>query len=105
MDKTPPGQIIDGDAEEKAASTELGDVWAEQAWAGLFSGGKEIIATETWFDMKLNKNVLTFSFSDGSAMSVVGNFDVRFKPAGASDVIDAEVVREDDEPAALGSGS
>ena len=64
---------------EEAIATALGDAMAEMAWPGVFSGGKQIIATQS--SKAADFDVLSFKFNDGSEMNVVGKFEVRYKDA------------------------
>jgi hypothetical protein len=45
----------------------------EQAWPGVFSGGKQIVRTEA------TEGEMTFWFNDNSALKIVGQFSVRYK--------------------------
>ena len=63
--------------DEEAIGNALGDTMAEMAYPGVFAGGKQIIATQT--SKAADFDVLSFKFSDGSEMNVVGKFEVRYK--------------------------
>ena len=65
--------------DEEAIGNALGDTMAEMAYPGVFAGGKQIIATQT--SKAADFDVLSFKFSDGSEMNVVGKFEVRYKDA------------------------
>jgi hypothetical protein len=64
---------------------DIGDALAEKlasdAWPGVFSGGKQI--TRTAVTEVEGKNLISFTFNDGSQMNVVGVFEVRYKAPGA----------------------
>jgi len=62
---------------EEAIANALGDAMAEMAWPGVFAGGKQIIATQS--SKAADFDVISFKFSDGSEMNIVGKFEVRYK--------------------------
>jgi hypothetical protein len=50
---------------------------AADAWPGIFSGGKQITATQSY--KRQNEDVFQFRFNDGSVMTFIGRFRVQYK--------------------------
>jgi len=81
---------------------------AEQAWPGIFAGGKEIVRTEAVAGTGKTPAEMTLWFNDNSAIKIVGEFVVRYKqPDGTElmvsehDIIEASAKRieeSDEEP-------
>lgn len=75
---------------ESAVADAMGYAMAEDAWPGVFAGGKQIMAT-----MKTRKgdfDVMSFRFDDGSEMNIVGKFEIRFKQSAASEARKQDLV-------------
>jgi hypothetical protein len=74
---SPYSSRIESESTEIALADKLAEQVAEQAWPGVFSGGKQIIAS---IASKIGgQDVLRFKFDDGSEMNIVGTFEVRYK--------------------------
>lgn len=78
--------------DETAVGNALGDAMAEAAWLGVFSGGKQIVRTQKYQDNERKATVLNIQFSDGSAVNIVGTFEVRFKEPGSTKKSQDELV-------------
>jgi hypothetical protein len=72
---------ITSDNNEIALANQLGDQIAATAWPGIFSGGKQIVATQA-SSLTDGRETYQFRFSDGSSMTIIGDFEIRFKEPG-----------------------
>lgn len=97
------GNIIDGDAQERAIGDALGDKMAEQALAGMYAGGRNIRATAR--TQHEGRDVFSLSFDDGTVMRISSETGLRIEVVSGgratvstddSDVIEGEAVDADE---------
>jgi hypothetical protein len=94
---------IQTEPSESALADALVEKMSEQAWPGIFAGGKQIVRTQ------ITDSEATFWFDDNSAIKVVGDFKIQYRRPGLGggddfiDVPDEDVVDVTSEEIEAGS--